>query len=495
MRKRLFIIFAAALAICAVACSKQAPESGMPAPARVWKVSVNAVKGSDTKALNYDEGGKKILTSFKTTDKVYVYNKTKGSLDDGILSPETDGASTVLRGSLQGDYAVGDMLDLRYSPYFAFDGGVFDYEEQTGSFETLRDFGIATVQVTAVDDVLGTITLEDARFTNPCSIFRLSFVDMETHNPIPVDMLYIKASFGKLVFMDNPDGTRKYYGPMDMDSGTFPWERPLMDSTGPVWFALCYEAPETNAEYDGLLFDIEDNVNKIVYDMYKSADGKLANGNFYDATIEMMALPKPDVTLTVSGVSVQPTRICAQFERENYYTYVNPGDDITIAGESGDQCSFRWDISGSKIVRFKGATADAPQFFVCSQASLLEQLGAGVLTIDLDGNTQIISEAADKAAISVDYGYKELIFQGDGTLTVWASNTVGTKGIMLVDASNNPREGVPNVHAADGYTLEISDGTDNGNGTSTWTYTVRPESSSPAGNIHNYEYDNNGWED
>ena len=495
MVKHLSIIIAAALALGAVACNKQAPESGVPASAHVWNVRVNAVKGAATKALTYDEGANKILTSFKTTDKVYVYNKTKGALDEGVMSPESDGASTVLHGSLQGDYSVGDVLDLRYSPYFAFDGGVFDYEEQTGSFETLRDFGIATVRVTAVDNALGTLALEDASFSNPFSIFRFSFVDSYTHNPIPIDMLYIKAAFGKLVFMDNPDGTRKYYGPMDMNSGTFPWERPLMDTTDPVWFALSYEAPETNAEYDGLLFDIEDNVNKIVYDMFKPGDGKLANGNYYATTIEMMALPKPDVTLTASGQSVQPTRICAQFERENYYTYINPGDDITIGGESGDQCRFQWNTSGDKTVRFKGTASGGPQFFVCSIVPLLEHLGFGVLTIDLDGNTQIIGEAADKPAINIDFGYKELIIQGDGTLTITASNTVGTKGIALADASGSPREGVPNVHAAAGCTLEISDGTDNGNGTSTWIYTVRPEGSAPSGSIHDYEFDNNGWED
>ena len=487
MKRQLFILLAFAAATCATACIKQ---ERAEEPAGGWKVSVYAVKGSGTKALAYDDVNMKILTSFKTTDEVYVYNKTKGALDESVLKPQADGETATLRGSLTGDYAVGDVLELRYGSYFTGHDGVFDYEEQDGTFATVRDFAIATVSVTATDSANGILTLQDASFANPNSIFRFSFVDMDTHNPIPISFLWIKAPQGKLVFRDLPDGTREYYG--DLPS-SFPRESYRGDSSDPVWLALCYEAPETDPELDGFLFDIIDDVNKIVYNAYKPTSGKIANGNFYAPTIEMMPLPKPAVTLTESGTPVEPTELNALSYFGNYYTYINPGADITVAGD-GDQCRFRWDTGGDATMHLNGGTDDAPQFLVCPDRAFIEHLRSGVLTLDLNGSSWIVGEA-DNALIKVDFTSAEVVFKGNGSLTVVASNTAGDKGIMTADAAGNPRDGVLNVHAAEGFVLEITGGTDNGNGTSTWTYTVREDVNQPTGSIHDFEYVDNAWED
>ena len=468
-------IFAALLLLGLAACDKLNPVNDTAAPgqsAAVWQVSINAVKGADTKALEFDETHMKILTSFKTTDFVYVYNKTKAALDGSVLHPESDGASVTISGSLSGSYSVGDELELRYSPYFSFDGGVFDYEEQTGAFETMRDFGVATVSVTAVDGASGTLTVGDAHFTNPHSIFRFTFVDMDTGILIPVNTLYLSTVTGKLVFMDSPDGTRKYYGPMDMETGTFPWERWLEDTTDPVWLSICYEAPATNPESDWMHFSVLDEVHKYVYDMAKPMDGKITNGKFYTPTIQMMVLPKPDVTLSASGDPVEPTMIWHEIDSERgYYNYTNPGSDITISG-FGDQCHFVWSGTGGTTVRFKGATTDEHQFFVCNEHPFIEHKQSGTLTIDLDGNTDIICDDPRTALIKLDRFAMDVAFQGNGTLSIMASNTIGTKGFVPADYSGNIQPGVPTLRAADGYTLEISDGVDNGNGTSTWTFTV-----------------------
>lgn len=469
----------------AVACEKKT-EAVDPVPEEVvepvtgWKVSVRAGKGGDaTKALTYDSETGKVLTSFKTTDKVYVYNKTQAALDAGTLSPDSDAASVKLEGTLTGSYAVGDALELRYGPYCPSGDGIFDYEEQDGTFETLRDFAVATVSVTAVDAVNHTLKLGEAHFTNPYSIFKFTFRDADTGDPIPIDRLWIKTIRGKLVFMDNPDGTREYYG--EIADGRFPREVTRSNSTEPVWLSLCYEAPDTTPETDWLAFAILDNVNKIVYDMSKMTDGKIVNGKYYAPTIKMMPLPKPAVTLTGSVTPVEPTQIGTSLYElgfNNYYTYENPGLDITIGGESGDQCRFKWGGGSDATVRFKGRDQASPQFFVCTATPLLEHLQSGALTIDLDGDTQIIG-SADCPAIKVDYIYGEVVFQGMGTLGIISSNTKGNRGIMTSDAAGNPHDGVLNVHAASGYVLDIALVHDNGDGTSTWTYTVSPSSMAP----------------
>lgn len=469
--KNLYLpFFAALLMLGLAACNKEAAIDS-PVPAAEWQVRINAVKGSGTKALEYDESNKKIHTSFKVADLVYVYNKTKGALDASVLHPESEGTSVTISGSLYGSYSVGDVLELRYSPYFAFDGAVFDYEEQTGDFDTLRDFGVATVSVTAVDAGSGTVSVEDAHFTNPYSIFRFTFIDEETGNPIPINFLWIDVVTGKLVCTDSPDGTRTYYGPMDIDSGTFPRESFRNDSTDPVWLGLSYEA-SPSAPYDWMHFSVTDEVHKFVYDGARPMDGKIVNGKFYAPTIEMFTLPKPDVTQTASGSTVEPTEIWPFIEKDKgYYNYLNPGSDITIAG-LGDQCHFVWNGSGQTTVRFKGTTTGEHQFFVCNEHPFIEHKQAATLTIDLDGNTDIYCEDADAALITVDQYIKDVAFQGNGTLTIMASNKIGTKGFVPCDFSGKVKDGVPNLHAADGYTLVISEGVDNGNGTSTWTFTV-----------------------
>lgn len=483
MKTKHFLFFAAVSMLSVAACSKLSSEVEIPArdvpeqvQSGIWQVRINADKGAGTKALEFDEVNKKVLTSFKTTDLVYVYNKTKGALDAGILHPEADGASVTISGALSGSYSVGDVVDLRYGPYFAWDDGSFDYEEQTGDFETLRDFGIATVKVTAVDAASGILTLEDAHFANPYSIFKFTFVDADSGNPIPINFLWIKSVTGKLVFKESPDGTKEYYG--NLADGCFPRENYRNDSTDPVWLALSYEQPAVDPGVDWMAFAILDEVHKIVYDMSRMTDGKISNGNFYAPTIEMMPLPKPSVTLTASGTPVEPASIASALydvSEGYYYKYENPGSDITLSG-LGDQCFFSIKNAGSSTVRFRTASPSEPTEFVCTETTFIEYLSSQVLTLDLDGDAKVWG-GDDKALIKVDRYYPEVVFRGNGTLTLIASNSVGSKGFSLADGAGNLVSGAPDVHAAAGYTLVVSEGSDNGDGTSTWTYTVFESSS------------------
>lgn len=494
--KKIELLLSAALLMSGVAACNVNVESpeipGTPGPdARCWHVSIPAGFGAGpaTKALEYDASNKKVLATFSATDQVYVYNKTKGALDANCLRPDSDGASVTLSGTLSGEYEAGDELELRYGSYFAFSGGVFDYEEQSGSFESLRDFGVATVSVTGVDEVNNSIATGNASFTSPYSIFRFTFVDMNTGDPIPIQFLWVRSAFGKLVFQDKPDGTKEYYG--EIAEGAFPRETFRDNSTDPVWLALSYEAPATDPDTDYMMFQILDDVHKIVYDMVKPTDGKIVNGRFYTPTIGMMPLPKPEVTLTSSGNPVEPTMIAPLLYRvmaDNYYTYENPGDDITVSGdEGGDKCLFKWTGSGATVMRFKGTAAGMPMVFECSTAPFIEHLRSGVLTLELDGNTSLFG-AADKALVKLDRFSGDVAFRGNGTLSVTASNSIGTKGFSLADGAGNLAEGAPDVHASAGFILDVSAGTDNGDGTSTWTYRVRPEGTPAYSGLGGEEY-------
>ena len=189
MKKQYLPLFAAVLMLGMAACSTKVE---IPSQDEGWKVSVTATKGNEavTKALIYDEGNSCIKPAFNLSDKICVYNKTTGVLDSGHLNPESDGPTAVISGTLTGSYTVGDEIELRYSsdPFF---GGEFDYENQDGSFETLRDFGVATVSVTAIDAAKHTLTFGAAHFTNPYSIFRFWFENGMNHNPARNPLLRI----------------------------------------------------------------------------------------------------------------------------------------------------------------------------------------------------------------------------------------------------------------------------------------------------------------
>ena len=477
MKKYRLLVLAGVLLLGSTGCNKVAPtqEPDLPEVTQpqeqesLWKVSIKAGKGSDaTKALEYDVDNNRILTSFKTTDFVYVYNKTKAALDEGCLNPDTDGTVTTISGTLKGAYDVGDELELRYGPYFPVSPGAFDYEEQTGSFETLRDFAVAQVTVTVVDEVNRTISAGEAHFTNPYSIFRFNFVDSETLNPVSIGELYMMTTNGKLVFLDEPGKTPRYYGPYYEVAEDFPRTSVFYpQSTDPVWLSICYEAPPSDG-WDGFQFLILDHDNKIVYDGYKLTDGKITNGKFYSPTIQMTPLSRPTVANTETGDPVLPTYVDgAVMDWTDYYRYENPGDAITISGE-GDQCLFRWTPmhTGYATVTLKENAS-----FINTGGPLFEDFGTGKLTLVLDGNSRIVG-ASDQAAIKLA-GFHHLVLKGFGALTMLVSSTVGTGGILATDASGNPRAESVSIYADDGYTLSINKVSDDGT-YAEWVYTVSP---------------------
>ena len=476
MNKLLLSISAAALLLGMVACNATiditdaSPESGL------WSVSIPATKGGETtKALAYDEVGNKISTSFNTTDKVFVYNKTKGALDANYLSPETNGSSVTISGTLAGNYEVGDELTLRYGSDEWFDGH-FDYEDQTGTFETVRDFATATVSVTAVDAVNHKLTLGNAHFTNPYSIYRFTLVNGETADPLhgltgdPISFnSFFINPYGKFVCWEDADGSaRYYYGDGKNETVTRETWRDA-PSTDPVWLALSH-----TGEAGAIEFTAIDEANQTVYMCGSYFTQGLQNGKFYAPTLQMWPCMKPTITDNASGNQVDVTKLGTLFYDDCYYTYENPGSDISISG-FGDETCIKWNWqtnTGDVTVRL----ADGAGFKNIQKSPIQQAGGWGRLIIELNGNCDCAT-TEDHAAILIYKGIGEVVFQGSGTLLVNASSTIGTKGISCCDANGLPKADVPNVHAADGYTLTIEDGGAGWfeGGDHCWAYKVAPQ--------------------
>ena len=126
MKKTLRLTCAIALisAMCLSACNKAeliednpVEQPGIEEPqSSGWKVAISATMGgTGTKALAEDPDTRNLIATFETTDNIFVYNKTKKTMDSSPLHPDRDGASVTLTGTLAGSYEEGDELVLCYN--------------------------------------------------------------------------------------------------------------------------------------------------------------------------------------------------------------------------------------------------------------------------------------------------------------------------------------------------------------------------------------------
>ena len=106
--------------------------------AKTYTVSIPATMGSDTRAVTFDNSTTPptAVSSFTTTDKIYVYNQTKEQMLTGYLTPTAAGKTCILTGSITGTIAAGDQLVLLYNlTYYSSDKSecFFYYDEQNGT--------------------------------------------------------------------------------------------------------------------------------------------------------------------------------------------------------------------------------------------------------------------------------------------------------------------------------------------------------------------------
>ena len=176
--KQALIVFSLFLTFLFSNCSKEdapvKPESGIieVSNGKVWGVSLNAKKKSEdsnTKLLyltNYDNT---LHFYWQDYEKVQVY---KGDAKVGELQVEAGGDNdAILKGFLNGNFNIGDQLDL-YTI-----GKERNYNNQKGTIEDVGknfDYAVATINVTAIDAINNTLSLSNATFTSLQSINKIT---------------------------------------------------------------------------------------------------------------------------------------------------------------------------------------------------------------------------------------------------------------------------------------------------------------------------------
>ena len=484
---RMFPAVVLLASVCLSACGKLEPppaepepvEQGMDAPVvNGWKVSIQASMGNgDTKALA--EGTNKLIASFEITDDIYVYNSTKNTFDSSPLHPDKDGASVLLTGTLNNNYDEGDDLVLCYK-YGSY-GTAFYSKGQKGTLATASDFARAEMKISADDAANHTIT-GSASFINMQSIFGFNFT--EGGVAVPARAVEISTEAGQLVsyYRANPTA---YQSAVNFGKTTIVADAPI---SGTMYAGLS----NGNTGDDTYYFRVNDGAGHLYTGSKAAPAGKIVNGKYYASSVTLTPIALPTVTLTASGTPVGPNgpwdETLTMYGWSNAFLgYANYGD-LTISGNTAG-CWFEWltydSSGGDRTITLDGATVSRPE----SDFHPFQNQ-EGTFTFVLNGDNSIT--AAVRSGIEYLGGDSHAIwFKGDGTLTITCEtpSDSGT-GFNIVyglhDISTVTSAQHPNPQAADGYNLTISSEHNNGDGTSTWVYEVRPKPTYTVGGMPGY---------
>jgi hypothetical protein len=455
------LTIAAALTMLSTACTNDdslLADEPQASAVKTYTVSIPAtMDGDETRAVTFDNSGETptITRGFLTTEKIRVYNVTKGGALYGYLQPtsiSTDGKSCTLTGELSGETTIeaGDELKLLYNLTETFMSNPTDYkfsysETQDGTQADVVDGAVATVTVNSyTDGVLTTTT--PASFQPQQSVFRLKFVD-ESNTPINVKQLIIWSKNKALVRLYVLKNNIYYYDDIVATLTTATTD----------YIYLAFIIKESGSSGDVLTFTVRDDDGNYYKGTKAAPEGGFKNGKYYynTAPIQLTKLDvqTPTITWTTPDTPVEPGIY------KNYYIQVW-NSDITLSGISRGYKFYVY----SGTIRLNGLNAtysdetNEHTDFIYS---------SGYLNLVINGENTINCKGQDRGVFSNG----TLKLSGNGTLTV-ISNDHHARGLQSTDYKNY---GEVSDITAEGYTVTVTtEPTNNNDGSYTWVYTVAP---------------------
>ena len=350
------LFFALSIAVAAMivtACSNAEdvtvqPSDETPAEARTWQVTINAGP-AETRAISVGGNtGTKLYTNWDTGDVVEV---VKDGAVVGTLTATASTAKTafaVLTGTLEGTFAVDDVLTLCYH------SASFDYTGQVGTLagvSTNKSFLTATSTVTAISVTESTInssgsgklTMTDAAFLPQQSYLELSFTD-ESGNPLDITSLDVWTDGGKLVKGKAIDGTTTYAteaSPLTITpaAATNKFFLALRDENGA---ANNYHFKATNSS--GMEFSYEGSKNP-------------ENGHYYTGSVAMTLSLGVGMFLNKDGSFTTTKQTSGANESYAIVAYVGGVDNyfdkfLAIALEDVSSSTLSWDDANANFGTF-----------------------------------------------------------------------------------------------------------------------------------------------
>lgn len=414
---------------------KQQPAAG----AKVYQVCIPASigDGSQTRAIELGTGDKDgyLVSTFKTTDNIYVKNVTQNRVASGNLNPEEDGKTANLTGGLQ----FYNSIDFtNHSPqdddelllcYTTRDNNTFDYTGQTGTLAGLNnyDYATATVTVESASEDRGApayqyyIETSDAHFMNAQSMFKFSFNNLPTG--VSVKSLAISSSKSKLYSSCNIITNIKNYG--DVNIALDDAARTANGAGNIVYAALQFDPLGSN-ETDDITFTIVGTDNKVYLATKASPAGGFQNGKYYTSTIEVYPQNVNLSTVTQTdgkGVKYYAAQngqiLTGKFSGDGGYITIADGATVTLAG-ADIQAPYYYSYSPPYFF-------DHAAIHCLGNANIiLEDKASGSGTDDY--NRAKAGQFSDWPAVYVPQG-KTLTISGTGKLWANGENSSGGAGI------------------------------------------------------------------
>lgn len=454
---RLMTAAAMTLGLAMTACQSDNEVAGAPQPAtKGTPCEVPATIAADTRATTFTEAGgtiSDVKTVFNATDIIYVKKGTK--VDDGFLKPTTDGAeSTTLAGTLKETYTTGSGMELLMSPTAIADLANIKYDDQNGTKESMlaHDYAKASVSISQVSP---TIKTTGATFKPMQAMFRMKLqlkdgdtdlTSSATDATLTIDSdhtLYYGYNYTSDTWM-NDDGIITFKG-INLNA-----------SNGEVYLAL----PVGNAHSSMSRFDITVTAGGKTFRGYKDKTGSgFVNGNFYNMSGTLTLSSK--VMPTMTNHNSNEPRYSTEYSYYYWDTYTGAAD-VTIGGAS---LGYGFDFgSGGQVTlsMVNANTSGGPSNFIRVFSSDLE--------VNLEGDNYLICPGD---------GY--CIYNGDYNVILGTTSTTPTTLVLRSTGNGNAHKGfhtATRVVAATGCTVTppADDAyMDNGDGTYTWTWTVKKD--------------------
>jgi len=349
---------------------------------KAYTLSIQASKGSTTtRALSLD--GKTLRTTWATTENIYV---TKEGSNLGTLSPQTDGATAILKGNLMGDISVKDNLLL------TFPRVDISYLSQNGTLQDIAekyDYAIATVEVSAVNGT--NITCDDVTFDNQQAIVKFVLKNKVTGNPIDAYSINI-GSYSNSIVRSIVDG-EPVKGDLTINNlSSTTWS--ANGGTGIVFMAL------RGVSNDKIELLVQENNTNILYH-YIRENVTFENGKFYVVTVELM--PESELKYISSGNVTIPA-----FNGTYYYVSGSTTNNY-ITMKDGAVVILR-DVS----INLEGSSTNYAPIYCEGNATIF---------ID-DGTTNTLSAKSGNAGIQIGPSGKTLTINGKTGIL----NTTGYNG-------------------------------------------------------------------
>lgn len=456
---RLMTAAAMTLGLAMTACQSNnevadAPQTG----AKGTTCEVPATIAADTRATTFTEAGgtiSDVKTVFNATDIIYVKKGT--TVDGGFLKPTTDGAeSTTLAGTLTETYTTGSGMELLMSPTAIADPANIRYDDQNGTKASMLAHDYARASV-SINQVSPTIKTTGATFKPMQAMFRMKLQLKEgdadltssaTDATLTIDSdhtLYYGYNYTSDTWTGN-DGIITFKG-INLNA-----------SNGEVYLAL----PVGNAHSSMSRFDITVTAGGKTFRGYKDKAGSgFVNGNFYNMSGTLTLSSK--VMPTMTNHNSNTPSYSSEYSRYEWDKDAGAAD-VTIGGASLGYC-FTFNDGGKVTLSMVNAQTPAS-----GDPSTFIQIFFKDLEVNLEGDNYVFCP-----------GWNYCIYNGEHNVILGTTSTTPLKLVLRSKGNSNNGKGfntATRVVAATGCTVTppADDAyTDNGDGTYTWTWTVKKD--------------------